>query len=65
MTHNEEFTNNQSKFIISAVALVFCIVWAIIGESDFKIIAVTIAFYAFLKYGVATEASYLASHASH
>jgi hypothetical protein len=65
MSHNEELTKNRSKFIVSAVALVFCLVWALIGEADVKIVAVSISFIAFLKYGIATEMSYLAGHGSH
>lgn len=57
MTHNEDYTNNKMKFTISSVALAFCLVWALIGESDIKIIAVTIAFMYFLQYGIATEVS--------
>ena len=65
MTHNKELTDNRSKFIVSTVALVFCLVWALVGEADIKIIAVTLAFIAFLKYGIATEVSSLSADDSH
>ena len=65
MTHTEELTNNKSKFIVSMVALVFCLVWALVGEADIKIIAVTLAFIALLKYGIATEMSYISGDNSH
>lgn len=65
MSHNEEFINNRSKLIISAVALLFCFIWAVIGEADIKIVAVTFAFTLFLKYAIATEISYLVAEDSH
>jgi len=65
MTHNKELTDNRSKFIVSTVALVFCLVWALVGEADIKIIAVTLAFITFLKYGIATEVSSLSADDSH
>jgi hypothetical protein len=45
----------QAKFVISTVALVFAVIWAIIGVSDLKIVASTLAFIFFLRYGIATE----------
>lgn len=57
MTANQDYTNNKIKFTIAGVALVFCLVWALIGESDIKIIAVSIAFMCVLKHGIATEMS--------
>ena len=65
MTRNEELIENKSKWAISAVALLFCLVWALIGEADIKIVAVTLAFIAFLKYGVATEVSSISQDGSH
>ena len=57
MTHHEEYTNNKIKFTIAGVALAFCLVWALIGESNFKIIAVAITFMCFLQHGIAMEMS--------
>ncbi|PHR58825.1 MAG: hypothetical protein COA44_01370 [Arcobacter sp.] len=57
MTHNDDYINNKVKFTLSSVALAFCLVWALIGESDIKILAVTIAFMCFLQHGIATEMS--------
>ena len=65
MTHNEELTTNKTKFAISGVAFVFCLVWALIGESDIKIIAVAIAFMCFLQHGIATEMSAIDSGGTH
>ena len=63
MSHAKTDTLLQAKFILSAVALVFAIIWAIIGVSDIKIIASTAAFIFFLKYGIETEmANHHASH---
>ena len=65
MTHNEDYTNNKTKFAISGVALIFCLVWALVGESDIKIVAVSIAFMFFLQYGIATEMSAREMDGSH
>ncbi len=65
MTHHEELTTNKTKFAISAVALLFCLVWALVGESDLKIIAVTAAFSCFLKHGIETEESARALGGAH
>ena len=61
MTKND-LTCSKTHFTISAVALCFCLIWAFIGESDIKIVAVTIAFIYFLKAGVDTEMSSIAAH---
>ena len=57
MTHNQELIKNKVHLVLSSVALAFCLVWALVGESDIKIIAVTIAFIYFLKSGIETEIS--------
>ncbi len=64
MSENE-LTVNKSKLVIASVALLFCLVWALIGESDIKIVAVTIAFYCFLKAGIETEMSARELHGAH
>ena len=55
MTHNEELTGHKIKFTIASVAFVFCTVWALIGVSDIKIVAATVAFICFLKAGIEME----------
>jgi len=65
MTHNEGLINNKSRLAISAAALLFCLVWALVGEADIKIIAVSISFMFFIKYGIDTEMSSLDSGDSH
>jgi len=65
MTHNEELTQNKTKFAISGVAFLFCLIWALIGEADIKIVAVSIAFMYFLKYGIEVEMSSIAANGSH
>ena len=62
---NNEFTANKTKFAIASVALAFCLVWALIGESNIKIIAVAISFICFLKAGIETEMSARALHGGH
>lgn len=65
MTHRDETIDSKSKFIISAVAFVFCLVWALVGEADVKILAVTLAFIYFLKEGIALEINSRSSHETH
>lgn len=65
MTHTQDYTNNKIKFTISSVALVFCLVWALIGESDIKIVAVSIAFMCFLQHGINMEMSAREMDGSH
>jgi hypothetical protein len=55
MTHNDNAINTASNFIISAIVFLFCLVWALIGEADIKIVAVTLAFIYFLKAGIDLE----------
>ncbi len=57
MTHNQELIKNKVHLVLSSVALIFCLVWALVGESDIKIVAVTLAFIYFLKSGIETEMS--------
>jgi len=65
MIQNDDLTNNKTKFTLSAVALGFCLIWALIGETNIKILAVSIAFMCFLKYGIAAEMSALSQENSH
>jgi len=65
MTHHEDYTNNKIKFSIAGVALVFCLIWALVGESNIKIIAVSIAFMCFLQHGIAVEMSAREMDGSH
>ncbi len=64
MSENE-LTKSKNSLAITSVALLFCLVWALIGESDIKIIAVTIAFTCFLKAGIEVEMNARAGHDSH
>jgi hypothetical protein len=59
------FVVNRSCFIAAGVALLFGIVWAMIGESGAKLAFVAIAFACFLWSGVRTEMSARALHADH
>ena len=65
MTHDQDLNNNITKFVISSVAFAFCLVWALIGEADIKIVAVGITFMYFLKYGIEVEMSAIAANGSH
>ena len=65
MTHNQELSNNITKFVISTVAFAFCLVWALIGEADIKIVAVAITFMYLLKYGIDMEMSSIEANGSH
>lgn len=57
MVHNDEQNKHRSRLSIAVVALVFCSVWALIGEADIRIAAVTIAFMSVLKAGIDKEMS--------
>lgn len=60
-THHVEdhgdYTTNRSWFIVFSVALVFSIVWTLVGESSMKLVFTAAAFILFLRYGVKTEMS--------
>ena len=64
MSENE-LTTEYTDLTLSSVALIFCLVWALVGESDIKIIAVSIAFMYFLKAGIDMEMSSRALHDAH
>lgn len=51
------YVTNRSWFIAFSVALVFGIVWAMVGESSTKVAFVTAAFILFLRSGVKMEMS--------
>ncbi len=57
MAHNNDLVKNKTHLAISSVALLFCLVWALVGEADIKIVAVAITFIYFLKSGIETEMS--------
>ena len=57
MAHSNELDTNKTHFAIAAVAFLFCLVWALVGESDIKIVAVGLSFMYFLKSGIETEMS--------
>jgi len=65
MTHNQDLSDNITRFVISSVAFAFCLVWALIGEADIKIVAVGVTFMCFLKYGIAVEMSSIEANGSH
>ncbi len=52
-----DYVTNRSWFIAYSVALFFGIVWAILGESDMKLVFITAAFILFLRSGIKTEMS--------
>jgi len=63
--NNEELVKNKTHLAIASVALLFCIVWALVGEADIKIIAVALSFMYFLKSGIETELSARALEGGH
>jgi len=65
MTHNEELTKYKTRFIISSVAFLFCLIWALVGEADIKIVAVTLTFSCFLFNGIKLEQSAISAGGSH
>ncbi|MEA3372369.1 MAG: hypothetical protein U9Q62_01640 [Campylobacterota bacterium] len=58
----EKYTLDRSWFIVYLVAFVFGVVWTLLGESDFKIIYITVAFTCFLRAGINMEMSARALH---
>ena len=52
-----EYTTNRSWFIAFSVAMVFGIVWTILGESSMKVVFATVAFICFLRAGINLEMS--------
>ena len=62
---NNDLVKSKVHLSVSAVALSFCIVWALVGEADIKIVAVAVAFMYFLKSAVQTEDIDRALHAHH
>lgn len=57
MAHSNELVENKIHFVIGTVAFLFCLVWAVVGESDMKMVAVSISFMYFLKSGIDMEMS--------
>ncbi len=48
---------NQNWFVVYSIAFLFGIVWTIIGESDVKLVYITLSFILFLRAGVILEKS--------
>ena len=63
MKQLSQHDKDRNWFIIFSVALVFGIVWSMIGDSGLKLVYVTIAFALFLHSGVTMELN--AHHAAH
>ena len=57
------FQRDRNWFIIFSVALVFGIVWTLIGENAMKVIYTVLAFALFIHSGVTMEIN--AHHAEH
>jgi hypothetical protein len=58
--HHEDYgdyVTNRSWFIAFGIALLFGIVWSMVGESSMKLVFVTVAFILFLRSGIRTEMS--------
>ena len=58
-----QFQRDRNWFVIFSVALVFGIVWMILGENTLKLIYITITFMLFIHSGVTMELH--AHHAEH
>lgn len=56
------YVRSRSWFIVFTVALLFGIVWSILGDNNMKIVYVTIAFMLFLGAGVNMEMRARALH---
>ena len=62
---NSDLEKSKVHLALSSVALLFCIVWALVGEADIKIVAVAVAFMYFLNAAVRTEDISRALHSHH
>ena len=51
-------------FVLSSIAFAFSVVWTIVGDSDVKIIAITLTFMMFIMTGVNMEKSAI-KHSGH
>jgi len=51
------YTIERSWFIVFSVAFIFGLIWTILGESDWKIVFVTVAFIFFVNAGIKMEMS--------
>ena len=54
---NQAVQVNKNWFVGYSIAFLFGIIWAIIGESDVKLIYITVAFIYFLRSGITLEMS--------
>ena len=57
MVQSNDLMKNKTHFAMASVAFLFCLVWAIVGESDIKMVAVSLSFMYLLKSGIETEMS--------
>ncbi len=60
-----QHSNDKVMLILSSLALVFGIVWLVVGDSNVKLIYVTLAFAAFLHALVTSEKSGIALSDAH
>jgi len=61
----DQYVTDRSWFIVFSIALVFGIVWTIVGESSTKLIYITVAFALFLNAMINMEMTSRKLHAGH
>ena len=63
----QEVQTNKNWFIGYGVAFLFGIIWAVVGDSDVKLLYIFIAFVLFLRSGILLEQSMIEqeSHGGH
>ena len=64
MAHKVDHTD-RNWFIIYSVAFIFGLVWAMVGDSNTKILFVTVTFGLFLYSGIKMELNALKAHKAH
>jgi len=55
LRNQAQYVTDRSWFIVFSIALIFGFVWTIVGESNLKIVYITIAFIFFLNAMIKME----------
>ncbi len=62
---NQTVQINKNWFVVYSIAFLFGIIWAITGESDVKVVYITLSFVLFLRSGIILEKSVIEADAHH
>ncbi|RLA72940.1 MAG: hypothetical protein DRG24_01555 [Epsilonproteobacteria bacterium] len=56
---------NKNWFTVYSIAFLFGIIWTMIGESDVRLVYITLSFILFLRAGVILEKSSIEAQGEH